>query len=292
MGVMMDKAKAKYNFINLGTMLIAAMLFILNYRNVQAFFHGKDIWYILTIIAAAFVVHLVKGSRLYLALYGSDIGVSAYLKMYCKVTPVSVIFPYKLGEFFRMYGYGHSIRNPLKGIVIVILDRFMDTAALVAIMLLVKILNGGRAITMVYILLIFLGFVSLIYFAFPRVYEFWIKYLLRAKATEQTLSLLKMLDALNIVYREMANVSQGRGLILYVLSLVAWAVEIGGLALLNGISSEGELNQAIVAYLSAAMGTGISVELKSFVFVSVVLLVAIYAAIVGTETVFRKKVHQ
>ena len=229
------------------------------------------------------MVHLIKAGRLYLALYGTGIGGSEYIKIYCKVTPVSMVLPLKLGEFFRMYGYGKQLDDLLKGIIIILLDRFMDTLALITMIFLVWIFNGGKITFFIYLLLLFLVCILLAYFAFPGIYGFWKKNILKARATEKRLALLRILDSLNLVYREITDVSKGRGLILCFISFLAWAAEIGSLAMLNGISGEGELSQIISAYLLSAVGAGTSTELKQFVFLSVLLMITLYFVMKGLE---------
>jgi hypothetical protein len=192
-----------------------------------------------------------------------------------------------------MYCYGNQLGNVFKGIVIVLLDRFMDTIALVTMILLVWVFNGGYIATFVYVLLIFLFIALLGYFVFPGVYKFWKKYLLKAKATEHKLALLKMLDAFNFVYQEITSVSKGKGVILYFLSLIAWAVEIGSLALIKGITGEGKLSQTTSRYLSSAMDAAdITIELKQFIFVSVILLIVMYAVIKGSGDSKGKEVNR
>ena len=279
----MKKDRAGYNWIN-GIVILAALgIFICIYRNTGSVFQGRDIRHVLVLLAAALMVHLIKAGRLYLALYGTGMGASEYIKIYCKVTPVSMVLPFKLGEFFRMYGYGKQLDDILKGIIIILLDRFMDTLALTAMIFLVWMFNGGNITFFTYLLLLFLVGILLAYFAFPGVYGFWKKYILKARATERRLALLRILDSLDLVYREITDVSKGRGLILCFISFLAWAAEIGSLAILNGISGEGELSQIISAYLLSAVGAGTSTELKQFVFLSVILMITMYFVMKGLE---------
>jgi hypothetical protein len=133
-------------------------------------------------------------------------------------------------------------------------------------------------------------FALLLYLLFPDVFQFWKKYILRAKATENKLAILRFLDKLNLIYKEITNVSKGRGIILYFLSLIAWAVEIGSITILNGLFREGQLNQTISDYLMSAMsGRSQSTELKQFVFASVILMVVIYIIIKFIETIMGKR---
>lgn len=167
------KNEAIYNAINILVILVTAVMFILEYKDAQVIFEGKNIWNIILIFVVAFIVHFIKASRLYFVLYGSKIDICTYTKIYCKVTPVSLMFPYKVGEFFRMYCYGQNMKNMLKGIVTIILDRFMDTTALLTILLLIILFNGGKITAFTYILLLFLLCILLIYFVYPDIYIFW-----------------------------------------------------------------------------------------------------------------------
>jgi hypothetical protein len=235
------------------------------------------------------IVHILKLERLYLILYGEKIKKSDFIKTYCKVTPVSVIFPYKIGEFFRMYCYGMLIDNVLKGIIIILLDRLMDTMALITVIILVWIFNGGSMVSFVYLLLIFLLFMFIVYSAFPKVYKFWKRYFLREKASEYNLKVLKFLERLNTVYCEVESVAKGRGTILYCISLIVWGVEIGSLCLLNGIDRHGYINDIISDYLISAMRGNQSIELKRFVISSVAVLIVVYLIIKASKMTARKK---
>lgn len=288
----MDEKKLGYNIINIVVIGLTAGLFLYDYRNVAEFFSGKTAASILILIITVILVHAVKAGRLYIALYGAEIDFVTFLKIYCKVTPVSVVFPFKLGEFFRMYCYGKQLRSVLKGIVIILLDRFMDTIALVTMLLLVWVFNGGHIPSIAYLLSIFLILALLIYFLFPGVYRFWKKYLLRARASKNKIRALKMLEALHMIYREIENVARGRGVILYFMSLFAWGVEAGSLALLNGFSRNGELNQMISDYLMSAMSGNQSMELKQFVFASVVLLIVSYLFLKAGKMIAAKKEYR
>lgn len=287
----MKKKGTGYNIINIAVIMAAAALFIYDYSDYNALFQNMDICRMIVICITVITVHAIKSGRLYLTLYGSNIRFSTYIKIYCKVTPVSVIFPYKIGEFFRMYCYGCNIGNLLKGIIIVIMDRFMDTIALVTMILLVWMFNGGHITAIVYALLMFIVLALLMYFTFPGIYVFWKKYFLRARATERRLTALKVLDKLHLVYDEITKVSRGRGIILYFMSLIAWTIEIGSLIMLNDITQEGEINMTISTYLSSAMGSGSSIELRQFVFMSVIVIIIMYVILKLKEMAHRKKAN-
>ena len=280
----MKKRKVVYNLINILVLLAAALIFVFNYINTDIFAVLK--WEQLAVITIAVViVHFLKAFRLYLALYGSGLSIYSYSKIYCKVTPISILFPFKLGELFRMYCYGYQTDNMLKGVVTVILDRFMDTIALVTMIIVVWIASGGVMMPLVYFLLVFLVAAVLLFITFPGAYNYWKKFLLRADGTPRKLKMLRYMENINRVYKEIVGVSKGRGIILYVISLLAWSAEIGCVALLNRMNDHSNLSDKMSEYLTSALSSNQSSELKQFIFISVILMIIIYVLVKAVETV-------
>lgn len=275
----MEKVEIRYGFFNIIILILTTCIFIYEYKNINEIFYNKKNIYILIMILTVLMVHIIKAGRLYLALYGLNISFLTYMKMYCKTTPVSVLFPFKIGEIFRMYCYGKNLENILRGVVVVVLDRFMDTVALITMIFLMWIFNKRVINSYVYILLVFLILVLLVYFIFPSIYKFWKKYILRSKATERKLIILKFLDILNLIYQETMNVSKGRGTILYFMSLMAWGVEIGSIIILNNLFEKGEFSQKVSVYLTSAISENQSIELRQFIFISVFFMIVSYIGV-------------
>ena len=271
----MKKKAFVYNLINI-LVLLAALFFLQKYKVSEIFFI-KEPLYIIAITITVLLVHFLKAIRLYFALYGANITFRNYLKIYCKVTPVSILLPFKLGELFRMYCYGIQTGNMLKGVITVILDRFMDTIALVTMIIAVWAVYGGVVMPLVYVLIVFIAVVMILFVVFPGVYRYWNKYFLRANATVRKMRAIKLLDRMNRVYKEISNVTKGRGIILFVLSLLAWGVEIGSVAMLHGMYEDrSDVDVVISEYLSSALSSSQSLELKQFIFISVILMIFIY----------------
>lgn len=277
-----------YNVINVVILLAAAGLFVLNYRFTDIF-GGTSYAQVGIVLASAIIVHLVKASRLYLALYSQDINGASYVKTYCKVTPVSVIFPFKLGELFRMYCYGKLTGSFLRSIVIVLLDRVMDTIALIAVIVVSIVLSGGQITFFMYLLILFIAVMVLLYLVFPGLYRYWKKYLLKARATERKLHSLKALEYCNRVYAEIAKVIKGRGIILFFLSLIAWGTEIGGVAIINRLRKNEPISDKIMLYLTSALKGQQGIEMKQFIFISVVLMITMYILVKAFELLGRKR---
>ena len=276
-----------YNLINILVLGISAAWFVYSFVLPGELGALAEPGHIPVVVLTVILVHAVKAMRLYLALYGLDLKRGACLKLYCKVTPVSVVLPWKLGEFFRIYCCGAELGSWLKGGVIILLDRFFDTMALVTTILILCFFTGGTLSPLVYGLLVFLGLVFFLYLAFPGMHEVWKKNLLSAKATPHRLSMLKLLDTLGRVHGEIRTVLGGRGILLYILSMVAWGVEIGSLAFLQ--KGAGTAGERVLQYLSAAMGMEDSVEMKRFVVFTILLLIFVYCVIKAVGLAHREK---
>lgn len=278
----------KYNLINILVLAASVIIFIkecLTKGIISEFSFGR----ILIVFMAVVVVHAVKAGRLYFALSGEGLTLSTYLKTYCKVTPVSLLFPFKTGEFFRIYCYGNEMDGIIKGAVTVLMDRFMDTGALVTMIVIIGGLHGGKMTLLVYLLLLFLFFAVFVYYVFPGVFQYQKKYILRTKATPRKIYFLKILENLNVLYQEVSKVSKGRGIILYLMSVLAWSAEIGSIAALNRIYGGASLDDKVMEYLSAVLGGEQPVELKQFIIISVAFMITIYVIVKVFERAGRKR---
>lgn len=278
----------KYRVVDILTLAVALAWFVSQYLNVPALFAGISVAQVLVIVLTALLVHTLKAARLFLALYGQKISISEHLALYCKVTPVSMVLPYKVGEFYRMYAYGSHLHSGLKGIVIILLDRFMDTAALVTMILLALFFYGGEMSSLLLVLLIFLVLVVLLYRAFPGARKFWKHYFLSKKATPRRMAALRWLESIQRVYEEVSVVTGGRGILLYVLSFLAWGVEIGSIVLQTKLFLGGSAAATMSAYLSSAMSGDPTTPLRQFIFVSVILLLVLFV-VIQTVRAFSKK---
>ncbi len=276
----MQRGNTIYNGINIFVILITVLLFASIYVADHTWTDGFTMSGFIVLLLTVILVHLLKAFRLFLALYGSGINVKAFLKTYCKVTPVSVILPFKAGDIFRMYCYGNLIGNVIKGFIVILYDRFMDTAALVTIILIMRPIVGSEMMDyLVYFFVMFLAFVFAMYIVYPGIKNIWTKFLIKSLATERKMWALETINRIDDIYREIKNVSEGRGVILYFLSLAAWGVEIGSLYVLGLIYSKSRISNDIFRYLRSALSADKSVELKRFIVLTIVLLLGLYVVL-------------
>lgn len=279
---------AGYHFINVFVILLAGGIFVYGYGDFCSYFEDMAATTWCMFLAALILVHVFKAVRLYLVLYGAELVINNHVKTYCKVTAVSMIFPFKIGELFRIYCYGILIQDAIKGMIIIVLDRFMDTIALISVIIFIWLVNGVRIAAVTYFLLAFLILILVIFFSYPGIYAFWKEYLLKAKSTEHRLKMLRLLGSINKIYCETMDMVKGRGIILYILSVIAWGIEIGSVYVSNKGTGE-YIGQIISYYLTSAINGGQSIELKRFIAASVFLLICFYIAIKMYESFVMKK---
>ena len=292
MSVVREKLVIKscmYKLINIFVIAISMLVFTFDYYDAGQLFRNINLYSIIVFLVLVVVVHILKSVRLYLALYYSELKWSDFIKAYCKVTPVSVVLPFKIGDVFRMYCYGQLVGNLLRGVVITMLDRFMDTAALVTVIILTWFLARGKMDLLVYLFVIFLIITCVIYFVYPGIVRIWRKSLLKSNATESRITILGVLKKFDEIYKEIDGVTKGRGIILYFLSILAWGIEIGSLYIISTINNTKQIDNDVFEYLRAALRGNKSLELKRFIMVTILLLMGVYSIIKILDTVNKKE---
>ncbi len=283
--------KYLYYCINSVVLITAAFLFVTGYVIPDKIFLQRSMLYVIVVVLDTLIIHVVKAMRLYIILYGNVSDPDGFTRTYCKVAPVCVLLPFKLGDFFRMYCYGILVDNVPKGIVSVLLDRFMDTIALICMIMMGVIFANSHLNRLHFAMIIFLVIIFLVYMAFPSLYRFWNKFLLRLDADEQKLTMLRFLDAMKRIHAEVSSVSRGRGIILFFLSILSWVFELGRLVLVNNIIGE-EILIKINEYLQAALGQGTSTEIRELTYISVVVTFLLYCVLKVKKILLKRNIHE
>lgn len=265
-----------YQAINLIVLAVTAGLFV--HMLCTKFSFAVSAEFVLIMIAATILVHLLKGLRLYIIMCESDISLPNFVKTYCKVIPVSMILPCKIGELYRMYCYGIEVKNYVEAVVVVLFDRLIDTLGLVTMMLVISVSFDTGMTTFLYVLIGGLVLLFVLYYSFPGVYKFWNHHLIEGKATERKLAVLQFLSIINQFYQEIRKVSQGRWSLLFLLSIAAWMCEIGAVVVTGSLETD-EMGRAISRYLQSSMGNQMTDQFALFLVTSFVLLTGLYVVI-------------
>lgn len=264
-----------YKIVNILVLLLTVLLLsrALLHQDFSFVLHNPLICLIM--IVTVVLVHGIKAFRLYLELLDRKLPVGLFLRQYCKITPVSMILPLKAGDLFRCYCYGYYIGDWMYGIAVILLDRFVDTAALITVLILFVLPLGNAMPAVSFVLLAVLFALSFIYFALPGLCQYWNRYLIQGRGSKRKLVALTVLARLQAAYRDIHRVVQGKFLLSYMLSVAAWLIEIGGLALSASIL-RADLGRAMSAYLLGAMWGGKTDYLSGIILIGTVSLLLFY----------------
>ena len=265
-----------YYIVNVIVALMCIMLFRLNYLNVLSFLKQIDAVKYLIIGITMFFVIAVKYIRIYLIFYGTGLSLGTHTKLFFKTTIVNILIPFKLGDLFRGYCYGQKLKNYIQGFCYILLDRFMDTLALVTLVMLFSIINKMSLSTVLYIMVVFLVVLIVAYFTFPKLFVYWNTYFIKETATTNKLRALNVLNNIDKVYGTLKEHIIGRGVILYILSLFAWTIEGMGFFGIRYYDSGAISLIDISKYLGAALGIGTLDYQKMFIITSMIMSIMAY----------------
>ena len=280
--------KRIYIAVNLCVLLLTFVLFALLCVDSYRLLLNLDWQGLAALLIAVVVIHGLKALRLYFEFYEFSISFGVFLKQYCKVLPVSLLFPFKSGDLFRGYSYGYAIGNYSAGFSVVILDRFVDTLALILVMLILSVSWGIHLSLVFYLLLAFLGLLTLIYFRLPAMCRYWKKYIIKTKASRRTVPYLRGLESLQDTMNNLETVVRGKFLITFLISIVAWVVEIGGLMLYCDQADQYDPG-VVSAYLADILTGNQNEYLLQFILLSVLIFALLYAGTRVTLSLRKRK---
>lgn len=269
--------KTVYQIINIIVLFVTLAIFMYGYKTAALRMTGYQGGYLVILFAVVVIVNIIKAVRFYFILAGDAVITRGeFIKQYCKTVPVSVLLPLKSGELFRIFCYGHQIRNMFMGVVYVILDRFFDTIALLVLIGIITFTTGQQLSIIAVILIAFVLLALVLFFVFPKICEYWKKYLLVKKATESTLKYLKTVSIVEKVCKKIQDVIRGKGAIVFFMSFVAWMTELFGAYIIDRLYIGKADSGFFENYLLSAIGTRTSSQLDAFVIGTIVVLIICY----------------
>ena len=238
------------------SLIVNILVFLLCLYNLWMFFRGAaflsndmslTVGTVCFTVVEAVIVNLLKALRLYLILIENRIPFSRCVVLYAETSIVNLLLPYKSGEIYRGFRIGHEVGSLIQGYTAMLFDRFIDTLALVTMVLLAGLFWGVPLAPLFIVFMVFCVIFMFAYCLFPPLYKYLNHFLVLKKSSENTLRALRALKLCNNAYRMLNDMVRGRFLFLYLMSVVAWLVEAGTFVLISGGAN------GIGGYLSNAM---------------------------------------
>lgn len=235
------------------------------------------------------MIHIIKALRLYFLMLETRPTVTRFLRTYIKTTLVNLVLPFKLGEFFRMYCFGHELKNYKTGILLILTDRYFDTIPLVIILLGFIIFGKESPKGFITALVLFLFIVTIAYSIFPSTFRYMNRFLIVNTNSERGIRALELLEKAKYWYSYMQGLLIGREVILLILSGLAWFIEYGALyCLIKGIGHEFSTAE-FVAYMDSIFVGNISEYVGIYLGINAVVLVIMAVVVYGRNFVTRKR---
>lgn len=206
------------------------------------------------LLAIATITQIIKATRMYMMMMDTNLSYWKNLLLYSATTIINIFTPYKIGEAYRIALYGNCMRNYAGGAVRVLIDRAVDTASLITYLTVILMFHVSAVLPLYLILVALFVLFCAAWFVFPQLYRFWNDYLISQRHTTRAVNMLKTLWDINRAYEYIRGLIRGRVFIMYLLSLVAWGLELIGIYALTVYSHSNSASQ-ISAYLASTLST-------------------------------------
>ena len=246
---------------------------------------------ILLAVLCAGMVHLLKGLRLYFILMEKCISPKRFLKIYTKTTLVTLVLPWKTGEFFRIYCLGDEMKDYRSSFLSVLADRYFDSIPLLIVIVLYGIISLDRPLIFTWVLLFFIIFTTLLYIIFPSLYQYFNRFIIMKTKSKSGIIILDFLEKIRQWYSYAEQLVKGRSTLLLLLSFGAWITEYIALSILSVFFNFRFELVHFVHYLNHVF-SGSSGELEIFYAVLLVFVVSITYVAVSIKSVKRKRNHE
>ncbi len=225
-------------------------------------------------------VHLIKMMRMYLIVMDRKISFDRFVPSYLRTTLINLIIPYKLGELYRIGEFTRISGGFKTGFFSVLVDRFFDTLALVAILLPYQLFISEKVAVPTLLLAVFEVVVLLSYRVFPSAYTFLNRYIITTRKSKRSMMALAGLEHVSGWYEYVRDLVTGRYGILMLFSLAAWVLEMAVLAGFSRIISKSFTVSDFGAYIESIV-SGTRYETK-YVYTLASSVVIAFAAFIFT----------
>jgi len=201
-----------------------------------------------------FLAHLFKFTRVWLVLMEEKkLSLFEVFFLYARTTLVNLIIPFKLGEIYRI-AVVKKVTGAIKtGVLLVLVDRFFDTMALLILTLPFMIFFGNGADPVILALSGGLLAVLAFYLFYAPSYRYLNKYLIMTKRSGRALFTLEALDRANEWYIFLQKLIRGRSPLILLSSLLGWIMEFAALKALAGVFDSSFGINAFITYINSIL---------------------------------------
>ena len=189
------------------------------------------------VLLAAFVVyalnHALRALRLAVLVHGPLMRLRSVLRLHLLSAAAALLTPFRLGDLVRARLVGVFVASPSRGLVVVWLERALDVAVVIALLLVSRVGSGGAVELWSPLLLLSAGFVVVtvaLVTVVPENLHAVSLHLVRRRGPGG-LRLLAAIERTLLVLAEAPHVLRRKTLTLVLLTVLIWSAELLTLAL-------------------------------------------------------------
>ncbi|MCR4589721.1 MAG: flippase-like domain-containing protein [Lachnospiraceae bacterium] len=213
--------------------------------------------YLFPVLFLFFGAHVLKFIRFALVLLEErKLSFFDVLFLYVRTTLVNLIIPFKIGELYRVADVKHMTGSFKTGILLVVIDRFFDTLALLTLTLPFEILFLREADPVLGILFAALILLFICYLSYVPSFRYMNKYLITKKRSKRAMVLLDILDKANEWYLFLRKLIRGRSPLVFLSSLFGWIMEFAALKLFAASLGSAFDIDAFIRYINSLLSGG------------------------------------
>lgn len=284
--------KSKRYYIINAIILAFTILFFYKilFQNIKMLSQGHAYNMIIVIgVVCIMAIYIIKAIRLYFIMLEKRLTLKRFFRVYTKTTLVNLVFPFKMGEVFRMYCYGNELKNYKASLLLILVDRYFDTIPLLVLLLGFTVLGKNPITSIVLILSVFIVAVTVFYITFPSTYKYLNRYLIMNTNSERGIWALDILKKISYWYLYVKELVVGRVVILLVLSACAWLTECVALyCLVIGLGNRFAITDFLLYMNSVFLGDG-NLYVNLYIGISAILLIGQAGIIYGRQWFRRKR---
>ena len=178
------------------------------------------------------------------------------LFLYVRTTFVNLIIPFKIGELYRVAAVKHMTGSYKTGILLVVIDRFFDTLALLTLTLPFELLYLSGTDPVLLMLFAALILLLISYLSYMPSFRYMNKYIITSKKSKRAMVLLDILDKANSWYLYLKKLIRGRSPLVFLASLFGWILEFSALKMFAASFGRNFDIDAFIRYINSLLSGG------------------------------------
>lgn len=282
--------KLFFRVLNFIVMLVSVMIFANICMTNQL--EQVNFKYLMLFILLFLAIHTFRFVRIYLIVLEEKIPLLNFLNLYVKTTFVSLLFPFKSGELYKMIAIGEEISNMTMGILSVFIDRIFDMYILVGIMVPYELIKFKDLSTLSTVLLVLMIAITLLFLSFPSFYRYTNKFFMLNSSSKKSIVVLELCEKMNYYYSTIKKLIHGRWGMLSTLSIFIWIAE---LLEINVVAIMLDKNVGIgyfIDYLNSAFSMQSNEILNTYIVLGATFMIAIVLLVYALVNIGSRRVQR